>query len=77
MIGEFKPHQPAPLLGHVTGFRVTGVADDLLEAKPVELAVGSAERRIVGDVTGNLGVGERKAQLAGALVEQKFRDDLA
>src|SRR5262249_24043544 len=52
-------------------------ADGRLEAEAVELPVGPAERGIVGDVAGNLCVGKRKAELAGALVEQKFRDDLA
>jgi len=67
----------APLLVDEAGFAETGIADDLLEARAVELAVGPAETRIAGDAARDLGVGKAKAQLARILVERGLGDDLA
>ena len=60
-----------PLLG------VTEVAQKLLEARPVELAGGTAECRIFGDAAHDLGVGNAEPHLPSALVESRFCDHLA
>jgi hypothetical protein len=67
----------AALLGHKAGFRVASIPDDLLETEAVELAVWSAECRIVGDQLGDIGIGKRKTDLACAFIEQNLREDLA
>src|SRR5262249_43469138 len=73
--GKLPAQRQPALFGHKTRLGVARIADDLLEASPVELAVGSAECGIVGDQLGDLGIGERKPERACAFIEQDFRED--
>src|SRR4029453_15836005 len=70
---ELPAQRQTALLGDEAGLGVTGITDDLLETKTVELAVRSAKRRIVGNQFGDLGVGERETERVCALVEQDLR----
>src|ERR1043165_8535811 len=74
---ELAPQREAPLLGGETRFGVTGAADDLLEARAVELPVRPLEGRIVGDLARDLGVRDVETQLARLLVERGLRHKLS
>src|SRR5262249_37905480 len=74
--GKLPAQRQPTLFGYETRLGIARIADDLLEARSVELAVGSAECGIVGDEFGDLGIGERKPERACAFIEQDFGEDL-
>ncbi len=67
--------QPALLVDEAL-FGVAEVAQQLLEAHPVELAGGTAECWLLGEVAHDLGVGNAEPHLFCALVETRFGDHL-
>src|SRR4029077_12136466 len=73
---DFAPRRQPLLLRRKARFGETGAADDLVEARAIELAVQPLEGRIVGDLARDLGVGDIQAHLPRALVERGFGDEL-
>src|SRR5262249_45682711 len=71
---EFPAQQLTALFGDEAGFGVAGTTDGLLETETVELAVRPAKRRIVGNLLGDLGIGERQTERVRAFVEQDLRE---
>ncbi len=67
----------AALLGDEAGFGIAGLADDVLETRAVELAVGALEARIAGDALGDVGVGDAEPQFGRLFVERRLRHHLA
>src|SRR5262249_22529733 len=73
---EFSAQRLTALFGHEAGLGVAGITDDLLETKTVELAVRAAKPRIVGNLFGDLRIGERKTERVYAFVEQDLGEYL-
>ncbi len=65
------------MLVHIARLGIAGLADDRLEARTVETAVETAERRIAHDRIGHVRIGNIQTHLAGALVERSLRHQLA
>ncbi len=74
---QLPAQHDAPLLLDIAAFGETGLADQLLEPRAVELAGEPAEVRIGGDAAGDLGVADAEAERLGLLVERGFRRQLA
>ena len=63
---KLAAQQPAPLLGDEARLGEAGVADHLLEADAIELAIRPLEGGIGGDLLGDLGVAEVESRRARA-----------
>ena len=73
---ELPAQQLTALFGDKAGLGVTGITYDLLEPGTVKLAVQSLKRRILGNLLGDLGIGEREAERVCAFIEQDLGEYL-
>ena len=74
---DLAAQQHVALFVDVTGFRESGLADDLLEAGAVELAIGAEEVLVGDDALRDVFVGQSETQFARLFVERGFGDQLA
>jgi hypothetical protein len=73
---DLAPRRQPLLFRGKARFGETGAADDLIEARAIELPIQPLEGRIVGDLPRDLGVGDVQTHLPRALVERGFGDEL-
>src|SRR5262249_55471837 len=73
---ELPAQQLTALFGDKAGLGVAGITYDLLEPGTVKLAVQSLKRRILGNVLGDLGIGERETERVCAFIEQDLGEYL-
>ena len=67
----------APLLLDKTAFGESGLTDELLEPRAVELAIEPAEIGIAGDAAGDLGIADAEPQGRSFLIERRLGHQLA